>query len=137
LKNIILYYSYSGKTKRLAEELAGKSGAELVEVKDKKRPGKLKAFFVGCPAAMKMQGWDVEPIGTDLAACDNFIVLGPIWAGHPAPAVTSLLRSIPRGKSVGVIMVSASGNSAALEPKVRALLREQGCTLKDFKSIKG
>ena len=43
----VLFYSYNGKTKAIAEELAAKESAVLSEIKDVKRPGKIKTYTAG------------------------------------------------------------------------------------------
>jgi len=52
MKTLIIFYSYTGNTKRLAQELATREAADIVEIKDLRRPGILKSYSLGCFAAM-------------------------------------------------------------------------------------
>jgi len=54
VKTIVLFYTYSGNTKAVAEKLADKENADVAEIKDVKRPGKFKAYTAGCFAALEL-----------------------------------------------------------------------------------
>ena len=111
MKTLVVYYSYSGNTKRIAERTAGELKAELFEIKDKKRPGKISAYVAGCFRAMSQKETPIEPVDIDFSRYDKIIVMAPIWAGHPAPAFNSLVVQLPKGTKVELHMVSGSGES--------------------------
>lgn len=111
MKALVIYYSYTGHVGRLAKALAKEMGADIVEVRDKKRPGKLKAYTLGCFASMGMKAWPVEPAAYALDAYDKLVVMAPVWAGKLAPAINGVWDGIPAGKEVEVRAVSASGTS--------------------------
>lgn len=136
LKTAIIFYSYTGHTKRLAQELAGKENADLIEVKDKRRPGAIKAYTAGCLAALRGKKAGIGPVAGDLNAYDKIVVMGPVWAGNPAPPVNTIIDMLPSGKEVELHMVSASGGSRA-ESRLTARLREKGCGPVRYRNIKG
>lgn len=109
---LILYYSFTGNTRRLAEELAEGEGGDLVEFTDAKKHGTRWAFLVGCPSAMRMKGKPIAPLDVDLAAYDSVTLLSPIWAGHPPPAVNTVLGLLPAGTRLSLQFVSGGGQSA-------------------------
>jgi flavodoxin len=131
---IVLYYSYTGHTAKLAGTIAENADIDICEMKDKKRPGVLGAFFVGCPKAMQMKPTPIEPLEVDLSTYERIVLLAPVWAGHPAPAALNAFDMLPSGKSVEVYMVSASGQSGAKE-KIEALIRSKGCELLKYENI--
>lgn len=142
MNTLILFYSYSGNTKRVAEEFAAKesSGSEtetldLAEIKDVKRPGTFKAYTAGCFAAMNGKAWPIEPLSVDMTKCRKLILLAPIWAGYPAPAFNAVLEQLPEGKEISVKMVSAGGKSGCRE-RLEAIIKNKGCTLESFEDIK-
>lgn len=135
MKTIVLFYSYSGNTKAVAEELAGKENADIAEIKDVKRPGKFKAYTAGCFAAMRGGAWRIQPLGVDLSAYDGLILLSPVWAGNPAPAFNAALERLPQGKTVSVKMISASGKSSCRE-RLETAIKAKGGVLESFEDIK-
>jgi len=135
VKTIVLFYSYSGNTKAVAEKLAAKETVDVAEIKDAKRPGKFKAYTAGCFAAMKGKAWRIQPLGVDLSAYDRFILLSPVWSNNPAPAFNAALEMLPHGKSVSFKMVSSSGKSSCRE-RLEAAIKAKGGVLESFEDIK-
>lgn len=135
MKKIILYYSYSGHTKAEAQKLAKAEHAELREIKDVKKPGKIGAYLRGCPAAMGMKSWPIQPLGVDLPDYEWIVLMAPVWAGHPAPAFNSAVDILPKNAKVTVVMVSGGGTSSAKD-KIAAKIAEKGCELVAYRDIK-
>ena len=136
MKTLILYYSYSGNTKKIANELAAKESAEIAEIKDRNRPGKLKAYVAGSFAAMRGKAWPIQPLSVKMADFDRLILLAPIWANNPAPAFYSVMEQLPEGKTIILKMVSASGKSNCKE-RLEAMAKARGCTVEGFEDLKG
>jgi len=135
MKTLVLFYSYSGKTKAIAEKLAAEENADIAEIKDVKRPGKAEAYTTGCLAAMRSKAGQIQPLDVDLAAYDRFILLSPVWASNPAPAFNAALEQLPRDKTVSVKMVSASGKSNCRD-RLKAAIKAKGGVLESFEDIK-
>ena len=135
MKTLVLFYSYSGNSKRLANELAAKESADIAEIKDVKRPGTLKAYSVGCFAAMRGKAWPIQPLSADLSDYERLILFAPIWAGNPAPAFNAVLELLPAGKPVEVKLVSGSGESNC-EERLKGIITNKGCSLDGFENIK-
>ena len=135
MKTLIIFYSYSGNTRTVAMEPGVKGSGDIAEVKDINRPGKLKAYTLGCFAALRGKAWPIRPLDVDLKAYDHLLLLSPVWAGNPPPAVNALLEQIPQGKTVSVKMVSASGSSRC-KTRIDGMIKAKGSTLQDFEDIK-
>jgi flavodoxin len=136
MKTAVLYYSYTGNTEQLAREAAKKGKADLIEIKDEHRPGKLKAFTVGCFSAMRGKAWGIQPVKRNLSTYDKLVIFSPVWASNPTPAIYALLNILPSSKDVEVKMVSASGKSGCKE-KITAIVEGKGSRLKGFEDLKG
>ena len=127
-KTLVVYFSYTGEAAKLAKDLAQQRGAELCEVKYRKTPGKLSAYTLGCLAALRMRPVDIEPIGADFGAYGRFVLVAPVWAGHPAPPMNNVISALPEGRQVEVWMKSMSGGSSA-RVKVATAIRRRGCEM--------
>lgn len=136
MKTLIIYYSYSGKTKAFAEKKALELNAETYEVTEKKNRSTFNAYVFGSFAAMKQKEADVNPITIDFEAYEELIIAAPIWAGLPAPAINSVISMLPPGKKVELFLTSGSGKSSG-EEKVKALIIKKGCSVTGYHNIKG
>jgi flavodoxin len=135
MKTLVIFYSYSGKTKAIAQTLAAKESAAITEIKDVKRPGKLKAYIGGILAVMRGKSWPIQPLGINPAEYDRLILLAPVWADNPPPPFNAFMEQFPVGKTVAVKMVSMSGKSGCKE-RLEAVITAKGGTLESFEDIK-
>ena len=135
MKTLILFYSYTGKTKLLAEQKAAELSADIEEVKTIKKPFVLRAYFVESLRAMRCKKSAIAPIKSNLDDYDTIIIMAPIWAGSPAPAVNSIIDLLPKGKEIELLMVSASGTSGGAT-RNRTLIEARGCTVTTYINIK-
>lgn len=135
MKTLILFYSYSGKTKIVAEKLAAEQSADIVEIKDKKRPGKPKAYTAGIVSSIRGKAWEIQPLDVDFTQYDRLVLIAPVWAGNPPPALSAFLAQLPEGKVVSVKMVSASGKSDCKE-RLETAIKAKSCVFEGFEDIK-
>ena len=135
MKTLVIFYSYSGNTKAIAMKLAAGKSADIAEIKDIRRPGKLKAYVGGILAVIRGRTWPIRPLNVDWAAYDRIILLSPVWADNPVPAVMAALEQLPEGKTVAVKLVSMSGKSNCRE-RVEAAVKAKGSVLEGIEDIK-
>jgi len=140
MKELVLFYSYSGHTKKAAEKSAQDNNFDICEITDKKRPNKFAAYTAGCFKAMKGSSREINPLmidGNNLKFEDYDIIniYAPIWAGHPAPSMNGALKLLPSGTKVKLYMISASGESKKdnITKRVQAL----GLEIAGYEDIKG
>lgn len=93
MKALVVYYSRTGTTRKLAGAITEKIDADKIEIKTKKN-------LQGLSGAIK-SGWDsfaerkpvIEEIDRDLGEYDIVLIGSPIWAGNvSAPVRTFLLK---------------------------------------------
>ena len=125
----IFYYSLSGTVKAYAEKQAAETGADLFEIREERKYRGFTAFLFGCPKARGLKGSKIFPPEADLSSFDEIVIMGPIWAGRPAPAVNSMISLLPAGRSVSLVCISGSGGNDL--SKTAALITERGCTVKE------
>ena len=136
MKTIILYYSYSGKTKMLAAKKALEMGVDIEEISEKKKPSFLKAFAAGTFKARKRKKAEVQPIKAALSGYDQIIIMAPVWAGYPAPAFNNIIELLPAGKKVELFLTSASGGAKGSVEGSKALVTARGCEVTGYTDIK-
>jgi len=134
MKTLILFYSYTGNSKRFAENLSKKIGADIEEVKTDKRPGTIAAYVFGSFSAMRQKSVIIKPIQADISQYEHFILIAPIWAGNPAPAFNSMIDNLSAKKSVELYLISGSGNSN--KDKISSYVENKGFKIFDYHDIK-
>jgi hypothetical protein len=138
MNSIVLYYSYTGHTKKIAEKMAHTQSCELVEIQTQKRRSKLTVFLLECPRARMRKAASIKPIDKDLSGYDMITLAAPVWNSFPAPAFNAMVELLPKDKHVEIILVSGhgSGATAKSEEGTRKMIKKKGCTIVAYKEIK-
>ena len=134
MSTAILYYSLSGKTKSYAEKLGAEPGASVFEIREIKNRNGFTAFFPGVFQSGGFKRSAIQPLELDLPAFDEVVILGPIWAGKPAPAINSVIDLLPEGKAVTLICTSGRGGYDL--SKTAGMISARGCTVKKTLCLK-
>ena len=135
MSELVLYYSYSGHTKKIALDTAAKYNLTTCEVVDEVKPGKFKAYTKGCYHAMKGVATPIKPLMVSFAEFGAVLVFAPIWAGSIAPAMNTALAKLPMGTKVSLRLVSRSGRSS--KEKITKRLKTLGLEIIGYEDIKG
>ena len=93
MKTIIVYYSLGGFTKKIAQKLASKTGADLLRltpVRDYPDTG-AKKFLIGGRAAMAGAKPKLQPYNFDAKKYDRVVIGTPVWASSPAPPIRTFI----------------------------------------------
>ncbi|MDT8718792.1 NAD(P)H-dependent oxidoreductase [Clostridium sp. 19966] len=102
-KKLIMYYSYTNNTKKIAEQLQKATGADICEIETAKP-------YTGDYNSVVDQGKkeidhgfkpEIKPLSVNLAAYDTIIIGTPVWWYTYAPAVATFLSEYDlSGKTV-------------------------------------
>jgi len=113
-KYSVIYYTRTNNSKRVAEKISNKISCELIQITDninwKGIVGYLKAGYY----SMRNKHVDIQYLDK-LDAVEEYIIVGPLWAGGLAPALKTLLNQFPRNKvhlvvtSIGIQVEDRSG----------------------------
>ena len=121
-KMLVLYYSQTGNTKAVAEEIANKLGADIEEItmEDPYDPD----FQATIDRCLKEREQDIlptiHPVKADLANYDVIFLGYPVWFGTYAPPVITFLNSADlSGKKIVPFCTFGSGG---LESSVKDLV---------------
>ena len=91
MKTLVVYYSRTGFTKKLAHALAVKLQAETEELVDNTSRKGIMGWIKGGRDAVKKFMTVISPAQKDPAQYDLVVVGSPVWAGSMAPALRTYL----------------------------------------------
>lgn len=122
-RTLVIYYSFEGHTRAIAEAIAAQVGADLLALRPRREPphGFLKYLVGGMQASWGLKP-ELLPLDKDPRDYDLLFVGTPIWAGRHAPALNSLMARVPlQGKKVALFCSCQGGEEKALQLLSRAL----------------
>lgn len=93
-KNLIVYYSYTGHTKMIAEKLERKLGCDIIELKPTVQYSTDYDQVVNDEQNSEASNHfpEIEEINIDLKSYDKIMVGFPTWWYRPCPVVRSFLK---------------------------------------------
>jgi flavodoxin len=112
VKALVLYYTRSGNTRRIAEVVAAALKADIEEIRGTVAYSGMLGLVRGGVAAAKGKPSGIEALQHDPAAYDLVVLGQPVWAAHPVPAVVGLALT---GKLAGrrvALFVTCGGSGA-------------------------
>jgi flavodoxin len=127
MKSLVVYYTRGGNTRFVAETIAAEIGADLEEVVDLKKRSGILGYLSGGKDARQGKETEISPTIKSPAGYELVVVGCPIWAGRPAPALTTYLRKNDlSGKKVAVYF-SQGGKKITGFEQAKALLPNSEC----------
>ncbi|MDD5004970.1 MAG: flavodoxin [Candidatus Omnitrophica bacterium] len=137
MRSAIIYYSYSGNTRKVAQELKKyleKQGS--VELAELKPLDESDNFFVQSKRALFGKEAIIENTQFDLTGFDVICLGTPVWAFGPSPAMNTFLKKCFGLKNKTVVIFttygSGTGNNKCIR-KIQKTLQPQG--VKQFRSF--
>mgnify|MGYP001231120799 CR=1 FL=1 len=127
MKTCIIYHSYSGNTRGVAENILAACGGELIEVISKEYSSRITVYTLGSYRAMKGMRDPIEPGVIDGAGADVIVIGTPVWAGRATPAINAAVAALEgcRGKKA-VIFATCGGKEGETLPMLKKSLEEKG-----------
>ncbi len=121
MRTLIVYYSHDGSTELVAKALAEAAGCDVRRLEDKSPRNGMAG--PGLAALLHISAKLVHP-DFDVAGYDTVVILGPIWAGNPTPAVNTFLRNVHlTGKKVLLVTVSAGPDNAKAAARLELMAK--------------
>lgn len=110
----VLYFSRTGVSKRVAQKIADGIESKAIEITDDKNWQGVLGFIKG--GFYASVGKDVNiKINGDIDKSKGFIIVSPLWAGGPAPAIRTYLKNIPYSETKLVITCDGSDVDKSIE----------------------
>lgn len=91
MKSLVVYHSFTGKTRLAAQAIAEALNATLVEIEER-RPVPMPFVYVsGGFRAFMNWGSKIKPLDVDLKQYERIFIGSPMWAYRPTPAINSFI----------------------------------------------
>ena len=137
MRSLIIYYSYSGNTKKVAEHLCGylrqRGQADIVQLKAQDESD---SFFGQCLRAFWRKRARIEPVNCNLSSYDAICFGAPVWAFAPPPAMNAYLDQVQNIQDKEVILFttygSGTGNNRCLNYMQQILANKGAKSFKRF-----
>jgi len=92
-KVLVVYYSRTGATRRLAEALAKALQADIEPITDRKNRSGIFGYLRSLAESLQKRGAAVEPMKTDPRSYDLVVIGTPVWAWSVSSPVRSYLAA--------------------------------------------
>lgn len=136
MKKIVIFYSFEGNTKLMAENIAKTIDADLLELKQKKEiksKGFMKYIRAGKAAMMKTKP-ELLPFDKDIQEYDVFFIGTPVWAWTYTPALNTFFASYSlSNKKIALFCCHGGGKGKIFDKMKEALKNNQILGEIDFK----
>ncbi|MBR3213804.1 MAG: flavodoxin, partial [Methanosphaera sp.] len=92
MTDIVIYYSRTKNTKKVAEVIARKYNTEILEVSDKRKRNGILGFIKGGYDSLFEKDTKIEYEKLDLNDYDTIFIGTPVWASKPTPAIVQFIK---------------------------------------------
>ncbi|MBN1166867.1 MAG: flavodoxin family protein [Methanospirillaceae archaeon] len=119
----IIFYSYTGVTRRIAEQIQEICKGSLTEVQTNEYPSRVKAYTAGIFRAMRGICDPIKPDIIDVSFDDLLVIGTPVWAGKPTPAINAAVQALSgcEGKPAVIYATCKAGGGDTLPVLKKAL----------------
>ncbi len=91
MKTLVVYYSRTGVTQKVARLIADRLSCDLEQIEEERNRKGMVAYLWSCYEALREKTPPIKIAGQDPVAYDLVIIGTPIWAGRMASPVRSYL----------------------------------------------
>lgn len=123
MKNLIVYYSRTGTTKKAAEILAKNLNADFEEIVDKKDRSGIWGYIKSCIDAIRRQLTEIVQLKKDTKKYDTIIIGTPLWVGTIPPAIRTYLKNNTfENKKIGVLITHGGSDTEKVLNEIKKLI---------------
>jgi flavodoxin len=121
-KALVVCYSRTGNTKKVAEDIASALNADIEVLIDKKDRSGVAGWLKSGKDASQEKLADIEAVKYDPSKYEMVILGTPIWAGNMAPAVRTYITNNKQSfKSISAFTTSGGTKPAKTIEKIETL----------------
>jgi flavodoxin len=111
-KALVVYFSRTGRTRRVAEEIAARCAADLEGVEDVRSRSGIFGYLRSAREALSGTLVDIRPVTKDAGDYDLVVLGTPVWASHVCSPMRAYLTA-NRGRLRRVAFFATEGGSGA------------------------
>ncbi|NFI18435.1 flavodoxin [Clostridium botulinum] len=114
MKNLVVFYSLEGSTKLIANTIAKKLNADILELIPEKNycDSVFKKFFWGGKSVLFKEKPKLKNIDIDIEKYENIFIGTPIWVGTYAPPFNTFLDNYnTQNKNIGLFACHGGGGA--------------------------
>lgn len=152
MRKIIIFYSLDGNTKFIAQNMAQKLGADILELKPEKEIPKTEPLkhLIGGKQVLMKETPKLKEYKIDLANYDVLIIGTPVWAFDFSPPIRTFLKEnkienkkiilfctdkMSKGKTFENLRKELKGNEIIAEIEFRNVLEKKEENLKKLEDF--
>jgi hypothetical protein len=110
MRSVVVVYSRSGNTLKVAQALADRLGAEIVEIDCGRRYDGPFGFLRGVIDSVMRRSPPIEVAEAAAGPYDLTVVAAPIWAGRAAAPLMAFLARRPKGAGRVALLLTHGGS---------------------------
>lgn len=111
MRTLVIYYSRTGTTRKLANALAAELNADIEEVGcDRYRPGAFRYLRAGYDS-LRGNLPSIEVPQMNVSEYDRVLIGAPIWTSYPALPIRTFLASAPPFPARIIVFLTYGGHS--------------------------
>jgi flavodoxin len=110
-KTLVIFYSRTGTTKKVGEEIAKSLNSDIEEIIDKKNRSGAIGWLGAGKDAMKNKLTEINGVTKNPSDYDTIIIGTPVWGGSISPAIRTYItinREILSGKKLAFFSTCGS-----------------------------
>jgi flavodoxin len=111
-KALVVYFSRTGRTRRLAEEIAARCAADVEGVEDVRSRSGIFGYLRSAREALNRSLVDIRPATRDPGAYELVVLGTPVWASHVSSPMRAYLTA-NRARFGHVAFFATEGGSGA------------------------
>lgn len=135
-KNLVVYYSLQGNTKRVANLLAEALSADILELKMKRNYNLPTAATLGLVHIKSGHTPELDPIDVKLEKYDKIFIGTPVWwYTYVPPLRTFITKSNLVGKNIMLLSTHAGDNGQTFTNMRKLLSDANVLSHKDFYNV--